>query len=204
MDPALYRAVLLNDIHAFISLVRKNEAILDQRTSTASNTVLHLASRLGFVDLVMEIIKLRPNMVQAENKMLETPLHEACREGKSKIVLLLLQTGSWVASNFNMENQSPLLIACSNGHLEVVKVLLNQPLFLRLEYDNPHGLTSLHVAASKGHTGMCLFRLSIDKHIYLLTRLITSTLKLVGYCLSFFFFFFFSFYTDKLYHVQFM
>lgn len=152
MDPALYRAVLLNDIHAFISLVRKNEAILDHRTSTASNTVLHLASRLGFVDLVMEIIKLRPNMVQAENKMLETPLHEACREGKSKIVLLLLQTGSWVASNFNMENQSPLLIACSYGHLEVVKVLLNQPLFLRLEYDNPHGLTSLHVAASKGHT----------------------------------------------------
>jgi hypothetical protein len=75
-------------------------------------------------------------------------------------------------------------------------------LFLRLEYDNPHGLTSLHVAASKGHTGMCLFRLSIDKHIYLLTRLITSTLKLVGYCLCFFFFF--SFYTDKLYHVQFM
>ncbi|XP_011004912.1 PREDICTED: ankyrin repeat-containing protein At3g12360-like [Populus euphratica] len=153
MDPALYRAVLSNDIHAFNSLVLQNEAILDQRTSTASNTVLHLASKFGHVDLVMEIIKLRPNMVEAENKMLETPLHEACREGKSKIVLLLLQTSPWVASKFNMENQSPLLIACSNGHLKVVKVLLNQPLFLRLEYDiNPLGLTSLHVAASKGHT----------------------------------------------------
>jgi len=70
-------------------------------------------------------------MVEAENKMLETPLHEACREGKSKIVLLLLQTSPWVASKFNMENQSPLLIACSNEHLKVVKVLLNQPLFLK-------------------------------------------------------------------------
>jgi hypothetical protein len=28
MDPALYRAVLSNDIHAFISLVLQNEAIL--------------------------------------------------------------------------------------------------------------------------------------------------------------------------------
>lgn len=168
MDPALYRAVLSNDIHAFISLVLQNEAILDQRTSTASDTVLHLASKLGFVDLVMEIIKLRPNMVEAENKMLETPLHEACREGKSKIALLLLQTSPSVASKFNMKNQSPLLIACSNGSLKVAKVLLNQPLFLRLEYDNPLGLTSLHVAASKGYTGTCLFRSSIDKHIYLL------------------------------------
>ncbi|KAJ6963561.1 ankyrin repeat-containing protein ITN1-like [Populus alba x Populus x berolinensis] len=152
MDPALYRAVLSNDIHAFISLVLQNEAILEQRTSTASDTVLHLASKFGLVDLVMEIIKLRPNMVEAENKMLETPLHEACREGKSKIALLLLQTSPWVASKFNMKNQSPLLIACSNGSLKVAKVLLNQPLFLRLEYDNPLGLTSLHVAASKGHT----------------------------------------------------
>ncbi|KAK9266106.1 hypothetical protein L1049_003452 [Liquidambar formosana] len=151
MDPRLLEAIVRNDTPTFISLVRENEGVLEQRTADSSNTVLHLASKFGHIELVMEIVKLRPDMVAAENKKLETPLHEACRQGKVRVVMPLLEMNRWVACKLNCENQSALFMACCNGHVNVVKLLLNQPWLLGLEEDGVDQ-NYLHVAASRGHT----------------------------------------------------
>ncbi|KAK2654694.1 hypothetical protein Ddye_014550 [Dipteronia dyeriana] len=112
------------------------------------NTVSHLASMSGHINLVMEIIKLRPEMTAVENKKLEIPLHVACCQGDIEVVMLLLKTNSWLSCKFNSKNQSSLFIVCSNGHTKVVKLLLNQPWCVGIEEKAQH---SLHVAVAKGH-----------------------------------------------------
>ncbi|KAK2654697.1 hypothetical protein Ddye_014553 [Dipteronia dyeriana] len=150
MDPRVFNAIAENDFPSFIRLVQEDEGILDQRLIGSLNTVLHLASKYGHINLVREIIQLRPEMAAAENKKLEIPLHEACRQGDIEVVMLLLKTNPWLSCKFNSKNQSALFIACSNGHLNVVKILLNQPWFVGIEEDEAQ-LNSLHVAATKGY-----------------------------------------------------
>ncbi|XP_057969321.1 ankyrin repeat-containing protein At5g02620-like [Malania oleifera] len=151
MDPRLCEAIFTNDIATFTSLVRDNEAIIEQRAVRTLNTVLHLASRLGHFELVSKIVELRPDFVEAENWRLETPLHKACRQGNAQVPMLLLETIPWVACKLNCDNQNAMFVACTYGHLDAVNLLLNQSWLLGLEEDEMDQ-TCLHVAASRGHT----------------------------------------------------
>ncbi|KAK7845321.1 ankyrin repeat-containing protein itn1 [Quercus suber] len=150
MDPRLFEAIAKNDQKSFIDLVQENENFLEQRAGGSKGTVLHLASRFGHIELVMEILKLRP-MVSAENNKLETPLHEACRRGHTEVLKLLLENNPWAACKLNADNQSAFFIACSHGHVDMVRLLLNQSWLTGLE-DEGFDQTCLHVAASRGHT----------------------------------------------------
>ncbi|XP_077242188.1 uncharacterized protein LOC143882605 [Tasmannia lanceolata] len=150
MDRRFYRASLRGDVAAFLSLIQEDKHILEQTTRPLRSTVLHLASRLGHLELVAEIIRLRPDMVSMENEKMETPLHEACREGHVEVLRMLLETDPWIAYMLNCNNESALYVGCSRGHKNVVKRLLNKPQFLVAEQDSPS--TSLHVAASMGYS----------------------------------------------------
>lgn len=146
-----------NNIPELIDLLHENEGIIEQRTADSFNTVLHLASKLGHVDMVLEIIKLCPEMVAAENKYLETPVHEACHLGNANILKLLLDANPQAASKLNVERKSASFLACSLGHLDAVNLLLNQPGMVSLE-DVGLDQTCIHVAASNGHTGIYIVR----------------------------------------------
>ena len=126
MDPRLFEAIAKNDQKSFIDLVQENENFLEQRTGGSMGMVLHLASTFGHIELVMEILKLRP-MVSAENNKLETPLHEACRRGHTEVLKLLLENNPWAACKLNADNQSAFFIACSHGHVDMVRLLLISP-----------------------------------------------------------------------------
>ncbi|KAK9274351.1 hypothetical protein L1049_019165 [Liquidambar formosana] len=150
MDRRLSDAILKGDVPTFLNLIQEDENIVEQTDAKISNSVLHLAARFGHVELASEIVRLRPEMVLAENEKLETPLHEACREGHMEIVNLLTETDTWVVYRVNRDEESALSVACERGRVDVVKHLLNYPWLLMLELD---GFTcSLHVAASAGHT----------------------------------------------------
>ncbi|KAF5466556.1 hypothetical protein F2P56_016473 [Juglans regia] len=152
MDQRLLDAIAKADKRAFMSLVKENEEILEQRTANTLHTVLHLASRFGHLDLVTEIVKLRPDMVTAENSKLETPLHEACPQGNVKVLVLLLDTNPWAASKLNSDQKSPFFMACIYGHLKVVNLLLRRP-WVQGSEEDASDQNCLHVAVSKGHTG---------------------------------------------------
>ncbi|XP_050286060.1 ankyrin repeat-containing protein ITN1-like isoform X2 [Quercus robur] len=151
MDSRLLEAIRIKDTPTLISLFQANEGILEQRTTDSLDTALHLASMLGHVDMVSEIVKLCPDLVAAENKKLETPIHEACRLGKAEVLKLLLEANPMAASKVNSENKSAFFIACSNGHYDVVKLLLNNTGMRSLE-ENVFDQICIHVAAYKGHT----------------------------------------------------
>ncbi|KAL5576946.1 hypothetical protein UlMin_018645 [Ulmus minor] len=149
MDPRLLEAIKSNDLATFLSLVKEDEGFLEQK-STCSNTILHFASRFGRVEMVLEIVKIRPEMVVAENKHLETPVHEATRQGNVMILKLLLEANPSSAFKLNSEKQSAFFLACYLGHLDVVNLLLKHPGILSLE-ENELDQSCIHVAATQGH-----------------------------------------------------
>ncbi|PIA64798.1 hypothetical protein AQUCO_00100340v1 [Aquilegia coerulea] len=149
MDRRLYNAVLIGDVSAFLELVQENEDIIEQTTFQSMNTVLHLASKFGHLQLVLELVNIRPGLVSSENEKMETPLHEACREGHIEIFKLLLETDPSILYKLNRNHESALYVACARGKVDMVKQLLNYSWLLMLEEDGP--TTSLHVAVSGGH-----------------------------------------------------
>ncbi|KAL6137584.1 hypothetical protein ACLB2K_062874 [Fragaria x ananassa] len=160
MDPRLIVCISSNNVPEFVDLLHENEGIVLQRTADSFSTVLHLASKLGHIDMVLETIKLCPELVAAENKYLETPVHEACRHGNANILKLLLEANPQAACKLNVQKKSALFLACSLGHLDAVNLLLNQPWMESLEN---LGLdqTCIHVAASNGHTDIVREMLNI-------------------------------------------
>ncbi|CAN1154065.1 Ankyrin repeat-containing protein ITN1 [Linum perenne] len=149
----LYEIVVRGDVAAFVALVEEGnnqEQQLDHFIT--KQLALHLAARLGHVELVKELVKRRPTGVSLLNEKKETPLHEACREGWVEVAKLLVETDPWVVCVLNDEKQSALLVAAERGKCEVVSYLLSksQWILLMMEIDSP--TTSLHVAASGGHT----------------------------------------------------
>jgi ankyrin repeat protein len=154
MDARLLEAIRANDTTTMISLFQANEGILEQRTADSMDTALHLASKLGHVDMALEIIKLCPDVAAAENKMQETPIYEACRRGSAKVLKVLLEADPRAACKLNSENKSPLFMACSHGNFDVVNLLLNHPgMLLGLEETHAFDRTCIHAAASRGHMG---------------------------------------------------
>lgn len=152
MDRLFYQTVLKGDHVTFLKLIQENETLITQTVvgSSKSNTVLHLAARLGHLELVSEILKVCPDMVAAENDDLETPLHEACREGKFEVVKVLMAADEGVVGKVNSRGESVLFAACERGNIDVVKHLIESEWLLLHEIDA--FMCSIHVAAAGGHT----------------------------------------------------
>lgn len=148
----MLEAISSNDVRTFLGLVGENEGILEQKTACL-NSVLHLASKFGHIDIVLEITKLCPEMVAAENEELETPVHEACRQGNPNVLRLLLEANPRAVFKLNSYKQSGLFLASSLGHLDALTFLMKQPGILDFEEDVGPDHTFIHVAASRGYTG---------------------------------------------------
>ncbi|KAK6912740.1 PGG domain [Dillenia turbinata] len=150
MQSKLQEAILKGDVSAFLKLFEEDKDIIKQVAPGSLNTVLHLAARFGHVELVSQIMNLSPEMALAENEKMETPLHEACREGHEKIAKILVNNDPWVAYKVNRNGETALFVASERGKLHEVKLLLKYQWMLMLELDR--ATTSLHAAASAGHT----------------------------------------------------
>ncbi|KAK0598767.1 hypothetical protein LWI29_037809 [Acer saccharum] len=178
MDPRFFYAIAGNDIPSFIRLVQEDEGILDQRLFGSLNTVLHLASKYGHINLVREIIKLRPEMAAAENKKLEIPLHTkgTLSNGNLKVVKLLLNQPWFVGIDEDETQLNTLHVAASNGYVgnkinlpfvaDIVGHLLN--LCPNLAHNKDvNGYSPLHYACSKGHVSIDIVLLRFDLNLAL-------------------------------------
>ncbi|MED6204830.1 hypothetical protein PIB30_012328 [Stylosanthes scabra] len=143
MDQRLPNAIRKNDITTFSILVKENEEILYGRTAGSFNTSLHLASKYGCTEMVLEILRLCPDMVFYENKNLQTPVHEACRKRNVKILMLLLE-------------------ACKLNPADIVRELLNQWPELT-EVIDENGNSALHLAVIEGHYKLAEFLINKTK-----------------------------------------
>ncbi|KAK4267419.1 hypothetical protein QN277_024202 [Acacia crassicarpa] len=164
MDQKLLEAIKEDDTASFLRLIQENEAVLHQRTDESLSTALHLACRYGNTEAVSEIVRLCPEMVDAENKKQETPFHEACQKGNVQILKLLLGVNPNGVAKLNSSGKSAFYVACSYGHLDMVNLLLNN--LPDTDTKEPSvDATCVHVAASRGHTDVV--RELINKWPYL-------------------------------------
>ncbi|XP_054782849.1 ankyrin repeat-containing protein At5g02620-like [Prosopis cineraria] len=152
MDQKLLDAIKKNDPPTFLRLIQENEAILHQRTDESLSTALHVACRHGNVEAVSEIVRLCPEMVDAENKNQDTPFHEACRKGNVQVLRLLLGVNAKGVMKLNSSGKSAFYEACSYGHLDMVNLLLNLPDDTVDPKEPSFDATCVHIAASRGHT----------------------------------------------------
>lgn len=144
MQP-IFHAVLRNDVQAFLDLVEERESWLDERSKEQnSNTVLHMAAKLGHRELASKIIELRPSLVHSRNAYGNTPLHLAALLGDVNTVKNMLEFGWETCSARNNNNQTPLHLACRSISMEAATLVA--------EKTHSVGLDELNFAISSGST----------------------------------------------------
>ncbi|CAF2278458.1 BnaA04g13900D [Brassica napus] len=122
MQP-IFKAIIQNDIPAFLGLVEEKESWLEERNVDQDNsTVLHMAAKHGHGELVSKIIELKPSLIFSRNAHGNTPLHLAALLGEVNTVRTLLEFGSETCSARNNSCQTPLHLVCRSISTESARL----------------------------------------------------------------------------------
>lgn len=100
------------------------------------------AARNGEVQVIKNILKENPEVVNTKNKEGFSALTLACYRGNTEVVKLLLKKKADV--NISSSMGSPLMAATYKGHLEIVKLLLSKN--VNVDEVDQNGTTSLMFA----------------------------------------------------------
>lgn len=122
---------------------------------------LHLAARLGYVELVQELLKINADIAATDSQGF-TPLHLAAYFGHADVVQVLLKNKAKTNAT-NAKGFSALHLAAKGGHANVVKKLLESKAdIVAKDYK---GYTALHWAAERGYANVVLELLSYSVDI---------------------------------------
>ncbi len=125
-------------------------------TTTLSAQDVFEAARLGDLTRLRELVKLKPDTVNALNNAGFTPLIIAVYRDRIEAVEFLLASGA------NVDADSPegsaLLGACYKGHLRLAQLLIGRG--AALNRPNTHGTTALMYAAMSGNAELVKFLLN--------------------------------------------
>lgn len=129
-------------------------------------TVLHVAARMGNIDVVEYLLSTSRIAVNAQDEKGRTALHLACEKGHVDVVKDLISAPLIYVNTRDERRQTPLHLACQRGHLDVVRVLLGN-VHIDAEPGDVHGWTPLHFAtcseSASGEPIVCeLLRARID------------------------------------------
>ncbi|KAL2286025.1 hypothetical protein FJTKL_07270 [Diaporthe vaccinii] len=129
-------------------------------------TVLHVAARMGNIDVVEYLLSTSRIAVNAQDEKGRTALHLACEKGHVDVVKDLISAPLIYVNTRDERRQTPLHLACQKGHLDVVRVLLGN-VHIDAEPGDVHGWTPLHFAtcseSASGEPIVCeLLRARID------------------------------------------
>lgn len=116
---------------------------IDQR-----ETLLHIAARLGHMEIVTEFLHHNHKLGQ-HGRNGRSALHGACASGQLAVAQLCLDRGADVDLTDKLGNTS-LLLAAQNGHTEIVRLCIEAG--ASLDACNMRGYTPLVVASGGGHT----------------------------------------------------
>ena len=137
---------LLCDI---INLPRSKLPHLDlEETDSNGCTLLHLACRIGNLNLVMFLLSLDLYDVNGRDLFGRTPLHYACVSNSVEVVMCLSKCKTVNIDPHDLTDCTPLLMACKSGNINLVRWLYQRgaDLFAMTHSKN----TALHIAAAIG------------------------------------------------------
>ncbi|MDG7057199.1 MAG: ankyrin repeat domain-containing protein [Wolbachia endosymbiont of Penenirmus auritus] len=112
------------------------------------NTLLHVATGNGNVDVVNTLLEIKGIDVNAKNSYGYTPLHFAVKVGYTEVVNALLETKK-IKVNVQdvIRGDTPLHLAAGKGYEGIVKALLAKEASVDIKNDN--GMTPLDLTTNK-------------------------------------------------------
>lgn len=119
-ETALYIAVFNRRMDICHLLLQRGAAV-DKPNGPLQETVLHLAARLDYEDIVAVLLTAKADK-NVRNAKLETPLYAAAKMGHHRPVYRLLEAGANAAIG-NEDHKTPLYIASEKGYKHVVIIL---------------------------------------------------------------------------------
>lgn len=146
-----------------------------QLTGKKDDTPLHLAARMGNLELVCEILTNSGNeelkdLLSKENQSGETALYVAAEYGYVDLVKELIKYCDSCSACIKARNGLDAFhIASKEGYLEVLKVLAEANPDLVMTTD-PLNTTALHTAAAKGHIEVVNFLLEKGNGLVAIAR----------------------------------
>lgn len=109
-------------------------------------TVLHIASRAGDIEIVRYLLGIPGIDLNVQNKNGSSPLHFACENGHIGTVQSLLENLFTYVNARDAWRQTPLHLACKEGNLDIVRLLFNNA-NLDTDATDLRGWTPLHYAS---------------------------------------------------------
>ncbi|KAK6162003.1 hypothetical protein DH2020_001844 [Rehmannia glutinosa] len=125
LETKLFEAAAKGNINSLQKLLNDDPLILDRVSLNCfSETPLHVATLLGHIDFVKEIISIKPELTSELNLHQSSPLHLASAKGHVDVVRALLSVNPRTCLARDRNGLTPLHLAAIKGRLEVLKVLL--------------------------------------------------------------------------------
>ena len=144
MERKLYDAAVEGNVISLLNLLQEDALLLDRFiTSHYSETPLHVASMLGHVEFVDQVLIRKPELAKELDSRNSSPLHLATAKEYLDIVKRLLQVNPDMCLVCDIDGRNPLHIAAIKGHLDVLRELVHaRPWAARMLMDE--GETILH------------------------------------------------------------
>ncbi|KAI3711857.1 hypothetical protein L1987_70406 [Smallanthus sonchifolius] len=125
MEKLLYEASLEGNLNMLLMLLQEDPLILDRVTlDRHGDTPLHIASMLGHVDFVKEVIARKPQLAMECDSQKRLPLHIASAKGHVDIVKALVSANPETCFARDRDGGNPIHLAAIKGCCEVVKELV--------------------------------------------------------------------------------
>lgn len=138
--------------------IKSNNKLRDfdvDETDESGWTALHIASSVGALQTVEELVGGLDADVNAQTNSGQTPLHFAVSKNHKSVVEYLLKNGASARIRDKM-NQNPMFRAASAGNATLVQMLISPPANCPLNTSDINGWTCLHHAYAEGHGDIVL------------------------------------------------
>ncbi|CAL9211479.1 unnamed protein product [Musa hybrid cultivar] len=158
MDRELFEAATSGDVR----FVREASEALDREVTVDGNSVLHIAAKLGHMELAEALCLKQPSLMKSSNSKGDTPLHCAAAAGHAAIVDVFVIHRALLFENpvvfsevygvpwmTNDAGNTALHEATRNGHRAVVELLMSVAPDLA-DVENATGVSALYMAAERG------------------------------------------------------
>lgn len=148
MDSSLFLAAREGNVEALRTLLQANPLLLEEATISTSRTPLHIASMLGHIDFVKELIKSKNNVNDYVNELDQngfSAIHLACANGHRQVITELLVVNNELCNLKGKDGMTPLHCASIKGRVNVITHLLLASL-VNVSETNVTKETALHLA----------------------------------------------------------
>ncbi|KAI3524057.1 hypothetical protein L1887_02677 [Cichorium endivia] len=126
MEKLLYEASIEGNLTVLTMLLQEDPLILDRVTlNNHGDMPLHIASMLGHIDFVKEILTRKPQLAMEPDSHRRLPLHIASAKGHVELVRALVSASPETCLARDRDGRNPLHLAAIKGHCDVVKELVH-------------------------------------------------------------------------------